>query len=204
MLNPSGASIQSLVVDSELDGDAGRLLTSSQRWRELIAYQKETTGGGNNRHEADGDGFVSLNALYNIPYTAAGRYYLSCPETERLWAFRGVMEMLMQQNNGDINNNKNNNNNSKNTSIHYETATLSTLISKCETIAHRVDVLCQVDVPGAQRIERLQAYFAEACRLWLSAKGAAMALRVTGYRGEIGDEEDVYEWIVKVVIPAFT
>ncbi|KAI9327301.1 hypothetical protein DFJ73DRAFT_964811 [Zopfochytrium polystomum] len=183
------------------------VLASEARWRQLLRYQKElgayasrrssssssgSVYGGSQAAGDDGSrparfGHVGIVGLLDVRDSVAMRYYLSCPEGERIWAFRAVMETLIDPLDPERG--------------HHE---ISEVISRIDRISHRVDILCQVDVPGTQRRERLNSYFSEACRAWLTVRGGDLSLRVSGYVGSMRNEEDVYEHIARVLVPAFT
>ncbi|KAJ3193436.1 hypothetical protein HK101_004829 [Irineochytrium annulatum] len=198
-LSPSGGSIETLsvlskewekastcdadptgVVDAFKLGDdeeeeegtssTGEALLSLERWRELLRFQKEL-----------GQPQGMLTSVLN---SVAMREYLSCPERDRVWAFRSVIEALIEPLDPERG--------------HFE---LNDIINRLDRIAHRVDILSQVGVPGAQRRDRLRSYFTEACRCFRSVKGGDLALRVSGFRGSLrsGNEEEIYTHLAKVL-----
>lgn len=210
-----------------------RLSTSSSLFSGSAADSVSLVGSSRRQRDGGGSGggasgIVSLAELVSCRDTVAMRYYLSCEASERVWAFRAVMETLISGHKGDerlggnkafaampggnsLNSNSDGRGAAFDNSINNSSSiffagqqALDDLISRINKINHRVEVLCQVDVPGTQRLERLQSCFAEASRAWLSKKGAGLALRVSGYTGRVENEEGVYEHLVGVLLPVFS
>ncbi|KAJ1563019.1 hypothetical protein HK405_004144 [Cladochytrium tenue] len=202
VMSTSGAEIESLAVvtaeggtavigaGSETPEHAPRPLASEMRWGQLARFQKELASSlvaGGAGWAVGAVGHVGMNGLMAVRETVPMRHYLSCPEPERIWAFRAVMEILIDPLDPEHG--------------HHD---LNGAVARLDRISHRVEILCQVDVPGTKRRERLRSYFAEGSRAWLALRGGDLALRVSGYVGAMRNDEDVYEHLTRVLLPAFT
>ncbi|KAI8854938.1 hypothetical protein BC829DRAFT_378853 [Chytridium lagenaria] len=148
-------------------------ICSEARLNQLRRYMKEIGGSQ-----------TILDAVIN---SVAMKRYLSCAEEERVWAFRYVIETLLEPSDPERG--------------HHE---LNDTINRLDKIAHRVEILSQVGIPGAQRIDRLRSYYAEGCRAWRSILGGDLALRVGGYLGSLTNEDAVYKFLSAVLLPSFT
>ncbi|KAJ3105850.1 hypothetical protein HDU97_007494 [Phlyctochytrium planicorne] len=194
VLNPSGNNFETLSVVSKewKKKDEGALLDmgnekaavssvpeeegnicSEARLNQLKRYVKEIGG--------------SQTILDSIVSSVAVKRYLSCPEAERVWAFRYVIETLLEPSDPERG--------------HHE---LNDTINRLDKIAHRVEILSQVGLPGSQRMDRLRSYYAEGSRAWRSIVGGDIALRVAGYTGNLGNDDAVYRFLSSTLLPIFT
>ncbi|KAJ3207693.1 hypothetical protein HDU67_007286 [Dinochytrium kinnereticum] len=148
-------------------------LCSAARLGQLRRYVKEIGGAQ-----------TVLDAVVN---SVAMKRYLSCPEEDRVWAFRHVIETLLEPSDPERG--------------HHE---LNDTINRLDKIAHRVEILSQVGIPGSQRLDRLRSYYAEGCRAWRSIIGGDIALRVGGYHGSLSNDDAVYKFLSAELLPAFT
>ncbi|KAJ3112411.1 hypothetical protein HDU96_004590 [Phlyctochytrium bullatum] len=160
-------------VKKEGEEEAPEVLCSGYRLEELRGFAREV-------------GFP-MNLLEAVVNTVAMKRYLSASEEERIWAFRHVVETLLEPSDPERG--------------HHE---LNDSINRLDKIAHRVEILTQVGIPGNQRVDRLRSYYAEGCRAWRSIVGGDLALRVAGYRGNLGNDDAVYRYLSGTLLPSFT
>ncbi|KAJ3219665.1 hypothetical protein HDU67_010027 [Dinochytrium kinnereticum] len=152
-------------------------LVSKTRWDRLVWAQKSIG--------------CSMDQIYSIKDTVAMRFYLSCSDSDQLWAFRQVVETLIDPVDPERG--------------HIE---LSECMSKLDRIAYRVDILSQLGIHGNQKAERLRSYFKEGCRLWRSIRGGDLSLRVSGFHQYLANtsssEEATYRHLANVIVPCFS
>ncbi|KAJ3290441.1 hypothetical protein HDU76_007392 [Blyttiomyces sp. JEL0837] len=190
VMDPSGCYVEAFAVADDVlvgsGGGSGRgnhahgmLVASKSRWEELVSFAREVGGD------------KGIAVLEEVKESVAMRYYLSVNEGDKVWAFRAVMETLLDP-------------------LHQDPESgshiLNDRISRIDRIAHRIDILCQVDVPGIQRLERLKSYFGEVRKCWCEMRGfvGELSLRVSGFSGGLKGnmDEGVFDHLVGVLVPA--
>ncbi|KAI8845513.1 hypothetical protein BC829DRAFT_445722 [Chytridium lagenaria] len=159
--------------EPEFKGEPSKQIVARTRWERLVWAQKSIGG--------------SLEQIAEIKDTVAVRFYLACSDSDQLWAFRQVVETLIDTLDPERG--------------HVE---LSECMSKLDRISYRVDILSQLGIHGSQKAERLRSYYKEGCRLWRGIRGGDLSLRVSGYGGDVGREEHVYRHLANVVVPSFS
>ncbi|KAJ3143180.1 hypothetical protein HK100_003858 [Physocladia obscura] len=211
---------------------------SQLRWMQLIKFEAEVMSvmGGNNIDDG------SMSPLMACFESCAVRNYLSCPEKERILAFKNIITTVLSGSSSPGNT----------FSDQAGTNILGLAMSKLAKIAHRVDILLMLDMPFTQRAQRLNEYHVETWRLWMNLLPSfqkndvlsltkvedadhtaslfddidltddnettsdqifsfaethvtpvvgGVALRVFGYRGNLKDYENIYEFIHNTIVP---
>ncbi|KAI8620940.1 hypothetical protein BC830DRAFT_1096405 [Chytriomyces sp. MP71] len=198
-------------------------LYSRERWMDLMKFEAEMMGMSKTVIERG-----QKTPLQRCFDSCAVRNYLSCPEEERVLAFKQVLITLLSSSHDNLATGFN---------------TVASAIAKLDKVAHRIEILLLLDVPYNQRRERLNEYYLDAWKAWMGLcigeesretdlmdaeeddglfeeidllvsgaeesavrcpVGGGVSLRISGYTGSLKDHEAVYNHLKEVLLPEFS